>query len=60
MAEAQPEIDQAVNEAMREAAPEIDRAMNEAMELVNGLVFPNLVPNTRRRSTPAPAPRPHD
>ena len=57
MAEAQPEIDRAVAEAMREAQPEIDAAVAEAMAEFGG-VFPGGRPMPRPKPQPNPQPRP--
>jgi gas vesicle protein len=70
MAEAQPEIDRAVAEAMRDVQPEIDRAMAEmqpeidaavaeAMSALNGLMpfsvpMPHPNPQPRPRAVPRP------
>ncbi len=43
MAEAQPDIDRAVDEAMREVGPEIDRAVSEAMAELHA-AMPHLMP----------------
>jgi len=72
MAEAQPEIDRAVAEAMREAGPEIERAMAEVQpeidaavaeamaELKDLMPFGAPMPHPQPRPTPAPkvVPRP--
>jgi hypothetical protein len=57
MAEAQPEIDRAVDEAMREVGPEIDRAVSEAMAEVHAVV-PHLMPMPNPRPMPMPRPLP--
>ena len=53
MAEAQPEIDRAVDEAMREVGPEIDRAVSEAMAAAHAVSMPHVMP----MSNPVPMPR---
>jgi len=70
MAEAQPEIDRAVAEAMREVGPEIDRAMAEAQpeidaavaeamaELKDLMPFGVPMPHPQPRPTPKVVPRP--
>jgi len=59
MAEAQPDIDRAVDEAMREAGPEIDRAVREAMAGLQA-VMPHVMPMPHPDPQPRPrtAPRP--
>ena len=53
MVEVQPDIDRAVDEAMREVGPEIDRAVSEAMAELHA-AMPHLVP----MPNPMPMPRP--
>jgi DUF4097 and DUF4098 domain-containing protein YvlB len=59
MAEAQPDIDRAVDEAMREAGPEIDRAVSEAIARLHA-VMPHVIPMPHPDPQPRPrtAPRP--
>jgi hypothetical protein len=71
MAEAQPEIDRAVAEAMREAGPEIERAMAEAQPDIDAAVaeamaelhailpFAPALPHLDLRPHPDPDPRPN-
>jgi DUF4097 and DUF4098 domain-containing protein YvlB len=62
MAEAQPDIDRAVDEAMREVQPEIDAAVAEAMAALEGLlpgapralIIPRPNPNPRPQAVPRP------
>ena len=59
MREAQPEIDRAVDEAMREIQPEIDRAVDEAMhELEHVFPMPHPAPRPMPQIRPMPQPRP--